>query len=239
MILSRYEETQVYGTITRQELTNEDIRNSESYKEYYVIASGKIPPKTKASKKKADSDATTKQKPPTVPKEKKGKKTGKGKQKAKELKTILWRRFRQKLEHTQDNHQERIRKGSYTLMPAGNEVLNLDSSWTEAYRQENLQVKGRIQNNLLDMVSAAALSRFVTGALKADRPTNLTHRFFQLTTSLSSYIISGKSPTRACLMLAQEGFPSHTVNTKEYHSDVLAINTRIWRGLNDNQMMYK
>ncbi|GKC51372.1 hypothetical protein Tco_1074117, partial [Tanacetum coccineum] len=50
---------------------------------YYAIASGKIPPKTKASKKKADSDATTKQKPPTVPKEKKGK------QKAKELETIF------------------------------------------------------------------------------------------------------------------------------------------------------
>ncbi|GKC37361.1 hypothetical protein Tco_1049745, partial [Tanacetum coccineum] len=37
---------------------------------------------------KADSDAPTKQKSPTVPKEKKGKKTGKGKQKAKELETI-------------------------------------------------------------------------------------------------------------------------------------------------------
>ncbi|GKB24396.1 hypothetical protein Tco_0863797 [Tanacetum coccineum] len=47
--------------------------NSESYKEYYVIASGKIPPKIKASKKKVDSDAPTKQKSPTVPKEKKGK----------------------------------------------------------------------------------------------------------------------------------------------------------------------
>ncbi|GJZ70435.1 hypothetical protein Tco_0633985 [Tanacetum coccineum] len=68
----------LYGTILPAELTNEDIRNSESYKEYYAIASGKIPPKTKASKKKA----------PTVPKEKKGKKTGKGKQKAKELETI-------------------------------------------------------------------------------------------------------------------------------------------------------
>ncbi|GJY80252.1 hypothetical protein Tco_0493003 [Tanacetum coccineum] len=48
----------------------------------------KIPSQPKASKKKANSDATTKQKPPTVPKEKKGKKTGKGKQKAKELETI-------------------------------------------------------------------------------------------------------------------------------------------------------
>ncbi|GJY23518.1 hypothetical protein Tco_0397176 [Tanacetum coccineum] len=72
----------------RNKLTNEDIRNSESYKEYYAIASGKIPPKTKASKKKADSDAPTKLKSLTVPKEKKGKKTGKGKQKAKELETI-------------------------------------------------------------------------------------------------------------------------------------------------------
>ncbi|GJY41740.1 hypothetical protein Tco_0429010, partial [Tanacetum coccineum] len=87
-VISRNEDTQLYGTILLAELTNEDIRNSESYKEYYAIASGKIPPKTKASKKKADSDATTKQKPPTVPKEKKGKKTRKGKQKAKELETI-------------------------------------------------------------------------------------------------------------------------------------------------------
>ncbi|GJV35965.1 hypothetical protein Tco_1408442 [Tanacetum coccineum] len=87
-VISRNEDTQLYGTILPTELTNEDIRNSKSYKEYYAIASGKIPPKTKARKKKADSDATTKQKPPTVPKEKKGKKTGKGKQKAKELETI-------------------------------------------------------------------------------------------------------------------------------------------------------
>ncbi|GJZ20677.1 hypothetical protein Tco_0557267 [Tanacetum coccineum] len=87
-VISRNKDTQLYGTILPAELTNEDIRNSESYKEYYAIASGKIPPKTKASKKKADSDATIKQKPPTVPKEKKGKKTGKGKQKAKELETI-------------------------------------------------------------------------------------------------------------------------------------------------------
>ncbi|GJT80587.1 retrovirus-related pol polyprotein from transposon TNT 1-94 [Tanacetum coccineum] len=71
------------------ELQTRVIRISESYKEYYAIASGKIPPKTKASKKKADSNATTKQKPPIVPKEKKGKKSRKGKQKAKELKTIF------------------------------------------------------------------------------------------------------------------------------------------------------
>ncbi|GJY11879.1 hypothetical protein Tco_0381188 [Tanacetum coccineum] len=72
-VISRNEDTQLYGAILPLELTNEDIRNSESYKEYYVIASGKVPPKIKASKKKDDSDATTMQKPPTVPKEMKSK----------------------------------------------------------------------------------------------------------------------------------------------------------------------
>ncbi|GJV32692.1 hypothetical protein Tco_1393092 [Tanacetum coccineum] len=47
-----------------------------------------IPPKTKGSKKKADTDTTTKQKPPTVPKEKKEKTSGKGKQKTTELENI-------------------------------------------------------------------------------------------------------------------------------------------------------
>ncbi|GKE21959.1 hypothetical protein Tco_1433471, partial [Tanacetum coccineum] len=47
--------------------------------------SGTIPPKTKGSKKKADTDTITKQKLPTAPKEKK---SGKGKQKTIELETI-------------------------------------------------------------------------------------------------------------------------------------------------------
>ncbi|GJT81975.1 hypothetical protein Tco_1056317 [Tanacetum coccineum] len=81
----RNETLSLYGTILPVALTNEDIRNSESYKEYYAIASGIIPPKTKGSKKKANTDTITKQKPPTAPKEKK---SGKGKQKTTELETI-------------------------------------------------------------------------------------------------------------------------------------------------------
>ncbi|GJS62067.1 hypothetical protein Tco_0656851 [Tanacetum coccineum] len=54
-------------------------------KEYYARALGTIPPKTKGSKKKANTDAIPKQKPPTAPKEKK---SGKGKQKSAELETI-------------------------------------------------------------------------------------------------------------------------------------------------------
>ncbi|GJS60718.1 hypothetical protein Tco_0655502 [Tanacetum coccineum] len=84
-VISRNEATQLYGAILPVALTNEDIRNSESYKEYYAMASGTIPPKTKGSKKKANTDTITKQKPPTAPKEKK---SGKAKQKTSELETI-------------------------------------------------------------------------------------------------------------------------------------------------------
>ncbi|GJX17996.1 hypothetical protein Tco_0218828 [Tanacetum coccineum] len=86
-VISRHEDTQLYGAILPKELTNKDIQNFESYKDYYAIASGEVPPKTKASvhKKKADSDTTPKEKPPTDPKDKRvkqtGKMTGSGKQK--------------------------------------------------------------------------------------------------------------------------------------------------------------
>ncbi|GJV76192.1 hypothetical protein Tco_1507776 [Tanacetum coccineum] len=53
-VISRNEDTQLYGTILPVALTNEDIRNSESYKEYYAIASGTIPPKTKGMMTEAE-----------------------------------------------------------------------------------------------------------------------------------------------------------------------------------------
>ncbi|GJR81724.1 hypothetical protein Tco_0152509 [Tanacetum coccineum] len=88
-VISRNEDTRLYGTILPVVINpNEDIRNFVSYKEYYDIASRNNSPKTKGSKKKDDTDTTTKQKPPTVPKEMKEKKSGKGKQKAKQLETI-------------------------------------------------------------------------------------------------------------------------------------------------------
>nr|GEW55619.1 hypothetical protein [Tanacetum cinerariifolium] len=48
-LVSRHQNTQQFGVMLLVELTNEDIRNSEAYKEYYVVASGAAPPKTKAS----------------------------------------------------------------------------------------------------------------------------------------------------------------------------------------------
>ncbi|GJS39475.1 hypothetical protein Tco_0564518 [Tanacetum coccineum] len=69
-VISRNEATQLYGAILPVALTNEDIRNSESYKEYYAMASGTIPPKTKGSKKKANTDAIPKRSLPLAPEEK-------------------------------------------------------------------------------------------------------------------------------------------------------------------------
>ncbi|GJU14397.1 hypothetical protein Tco_1142363 [Tanacetum coccineum] len=55
-VVSRHEDTQLYGVILPDELTNKAIKDSESYKEYYAIASRAEPPKTKASVKKKHLD---------------------------------------------------------------------------------------------------------------------------------------------------------------------------------------
>nr|GEU94889.1 hypothetical protein [Tanacetum cinerariifolium] len=51
-LVSRHQNTRQFGAMLPVELTNEDIRNSTAYKEYYAIASGAAPPKTKATKGK-------------------------------------------------------------------------------------------------------------------------------------------------------------------------------------------
>nr|GEW87017.1 hypothetical protein [Tanacetum cinerariifolium] len=65
-LVSRHQNTQQFGVMLHVELTNEEIRNSEAYKEYYAIASGVVPPKTKASVRKTKSSFDTTITPPTV-----------------------------------------------------------------------------------------------------------------------------------------------------------------------------
>nr|GFA99246.1 hypothetical protein [Tanacetum cinerariifolium] len=57
-VVSRHQNTQQYGVILPIELTNDDIRNSKAYKEYYGCATGEAAPKPKASarKKTGESD---------------------------------------------------------------------------------------------------------------------------------------------------------------------------------------
>nr|GFB75966.1 hypothetical protein [Tanacetum cinerariifolium] len=59
-VVSRHQDTQQYGAILPIELTNEDIRNTTAYKEYYACATGVAAPKPKASamKKRGDSDTS-------------------------------------------------------------------------------------------------------------------------------------------------------------------------------------
>ncbi|GJT79912.1 hypothetical protein Tco_1054254 [Tanacetum coccineum] len=61
-VISRHEDTQLYGAIFPNKSTNEDIRNFESYKEYHAIASGAVPlkPKARVKKKQAGSDQAPK-----------------------------------------------------------------------------------------------------------------------------------------------------------------------------------
>nr|GEV15131.1 hypothetical protein [Tanacetum cinerariifolium] len=63
-LVSRHQNTQEFSAILPSELTNEDIRNSIAYKEYYVIASGAAPPKTKESVRKTQSSSDTTMPPP-------------------------------------------------------------------------------------------------------------------------------------------------------------------------------
>nr|GEZ03605.1 hypothetical protein [Tanacetum cinerariifolium] len=58
--------TQHFNAILPIELTNEDIKNSAAYKEYYAVASGAAPPKTKASVRKTQSSSDTTITPPIV-----------------------------------------------------------------------------------------------------------------------------------------------------------------------------
>nr|GEW73107.1 putative ribonuclease H-like domain-containing protein [Tanacetum cinerariifolium] len=65
-LVSRHQNTQQFGAMLPIELTNEDIRNSEAYKEYYAVATRTAPPKTKASAMKMKSSSDTTVTPPTA-----------------------------------------------------------------------------------------------------------------------------------------------------------------------------
>ncbi|GJS51479.1 hypothetical protein Tco_0624841 [Tanacetum coccineum] len=71
---------------------------------------------------------------------------------------------------------------------------------------------------------AAALAVLVTGASQS-RQHESHHRFFPVDTSLI-HIESRKSPTKSLFDVGSRRISIFTVNTKEYHSDVLAILTR-------------
>nr|GEZ07485.1 retrovirus-related Pol polyprotein from transposon TNT 1-94 [Tanacetum cinerariifolium] len=65
-ILKLTDNTQQFGAMLAIELTNEDVKNFEAYKEYYAVATGAAPPKTKASVRKTKSSSDTTVTPPSA-----------------------------------------------------------------------------------------------------------------------------------------------------------------------------
>nr|GEZ63195.1 hypothetical protein [Tanacetum cinerariifolium] len=65
-LVSRHQNTQQFGALLPIELTNEEIRNSNAYKEYYAVATGAAPPKPKASVRKTRSSFDITITPPTA-----------------------------------------------------------------------------------------------------------------------------------------------------------------------------
>nr|GEV03610.1 putative reverse transcriptase, RNA-dependent DNA polymerase [Tanacetum cinerariifolium] len=65
-LVLRHQNTQQFDAMLPIKLTNEDIRNFEAYKEYYAVATGVAPPKTKPSARKTKSSFETIVTPPTA-----------------------------------------------------------------------------------------------------------------------------------------------------------------------------
>nr|GEX20619.1 hypothetical protein [Tanacetum cinerariifolium]GEX22425.1 hypothetical protein [Tanacetum cinerariifolium] len=65
-VVSRHQNTQQYGAMLPIELTNDEIRNTKAYKEYYSFATEKAVPKPKTSARRKRSDSNTSITPPTA-----------------------------------------------------------------------------------------------------------------------------------------------------------------------------
>nr|GEV20328.1 hypothetical protein [Tanacetum cinerariifolium] len=82
-LVSRHQNMQQFGALLPIELTNEDIRNSNAYKEYYAVDTGVTPPKPKASVRKTRSSSDTTVTPPIAAAGPRLSTSAKGKQPAK------------------------------------------------------------------------------------------------------------------------------------------------------------
>ncbi|GJT44937.1 hypothetical protein Tco_0953652 [Tanacetum coccineum] len=82
-VISKHQDTQVYGVILPQHLTNQAMLESKAYMTYRAYTTGEKTPKPKYTKKKADSESSPKIKPIQASKEKRIKTSDKGDKPAK------------------------------------------------------------------------------------------------------------------------------------------------------------
>ncbi|GJU19570.1 hypothetical protein Tco_1152912 [Tanacetum coccineum] len=67
-VISKHKDTQEYGAILPQHLTNQAMLEFEAFKNYRAYATGEKAPKSKATKKKTESESSPKTKPSTASK---------------------------------------------------------------------------------------------------------------------------------------------------------------------------
>ncbi|GJS20257.1 hypothetical protein Tco_0448889 [Tanacetum coccineum] len=77
-VISKHKDTQEYGAILPQHLTNQAMLESEAFKTYRAYATGEKAPKSKATKKKTNSESSPKTKPSQASKGKRIKTSAKG-----------------------------------------------------------------------------------------------------------------------------------------------------------------
>nr|GEW50993.1 hypothetical protein [Tanacetum cinerariifolium] len=65
-VVSRHQNTQQYGVMLPIKLTNDEIRNTKAYKEYYAYATGEATPKPKAGARRKRSGSDSSITPPTA-----------------------------------------------------------------------------------------------------------------------------------------------------------------------------
>nr|GEU65203.1 hypothetical protein [Tanacetum cinerariifolium] len=102
-LVLRHQNTQQFGAMLPIKLTNKDIRNSEAYKEYYVVATEAAPPKTKSSVRKTKSSSDTIVTPPTTAAGTRLSTSAKGKQPAKASKAKSLTMLSEKLSDEEDD----------------------------------------------------------------------------------------------------------------------------------------
>nr|GEU77248.1 hypothetical protein [Tanacetum cinerariifolium] len=149
------------------ELTNEDIRKSATYKEYYAIASGAAPPKTKVSVMKTQSSFDTTMPPPmaactrlsTSAKGKQPTKSSKAKDSYNDGDNFVHRKLSTRNEEAKDEesfvpivqtlsqvenpYDERNDDESHGMNVGGDEGLNAEDDDKELYRDVNINLEGR------------------------------------------------------------------------------------------------
>nr|GEX08722.1 hypothetical protein [Tanacetum cinerariifolium] len=155
-LVSRHQNTQQFGVMLPIELTNEDIRNSKAYKEYYAFALGAAPPKTKASVRKTKSSSDTSITPPTTAGTRlstsaKGKQPAKA-SKAKSLTLLsevaLTEAEQIKLATKRSLHQTHISQASGSGIDEGTETKDEETFDPIIKTPENLNDEGNDDENL-------------------------------------------------------------------------------------------